>query len=414
MSPRPLARDPGAPGPALRGREAPRPARRRLRFAALTVAQRRLALLIATASLAAVAGAMVGAGDGGGKPARPEPGRDRPRVRSARAAVDRLSLSEQVGQTIVFSFEGPVAPAYVRRILREGRGSGVILFGDNVGGRGPLRRLTTALQRAARGSALIATDQEGGPVRIIPFAGPEAAERDQADPAAARAAAAGASRDLARLGVNVNLAPVVDVAAAGSSLAGRSFPGAPAAVAALAAAAVRGYGSRGPVAATAKHFPGLGAADENTDRGPVTVTRSRAALQAQDLPPFRAAIDAGVPLVMASHALYPALDGRRIASQSRRVLGDLLRRQLGFTGAIVTDSIEAQAVLQRSGVATAAVRSIRAGADIVLSTGSGSYRDVYDALLAAAIRSPAFRARVRDAAARVLALKRRMGLPAPR
>jgi beta-N-acetylhexosaminidase len=206
----------------------------------------------------------------------------------------------------------------------------------------------------------------------------------------------------------------VDVATTGGALGGRSFPGPPAAVAALAAAAVRGYRARGPVAPTAKHFPGLGAASENTDRGPVTITRSRAELQAQDLPPFRAAIVAGVPLVMVSHAWYPALDARRIASQSARVLGDLLRKQLGFRGVVMTDSIEAQAVLERSDVATAAVRSVRAGADVVLSTGSGSYRDVYDALLAAATRSPAFRARVRDAAARVLALKRRVGLPVPR
>jgi beta-N-acetylhexosaminidase len=379
----------------------------------LTAPQRRLLLLIAAAGLAAVAGAVVGAGGGGGgEPSRSQSGGRQPRA-PARAAVDRLSLSEQVGQTIVFSFEGAVAPAYVRSILREGRGGGVILFGDNVGGAGPLRSLTTVLQRAANRSALIAVDQEGGPVRIIPFAAPAAAQSDQADPAAARAAAASAARDLARLGVNVNLAPVVDVGTDGGALAGRSFPGAPAAVAALAAAAVRGYGPRGPVAPTAKHFPGLGAAGENTDRAPVTISRTSAALQAQDLPPFRAAIDAGVPLVMASHALYAALDPRRIASQSPRVLRDLLRRRLGFAGAIVTDSIEAQAVLQRSEVATAAVRSIRAGADIVLSTGSGSYRDVYDALLAEAQQSPAFRGRVRDAAARVIALKRRIGLPAP-
>jgi beta-N-acetylhexosaminidase len=120
-----------------------------------------------------------------------------------------------------------------------------------------------------------------------------------------------------------------------------------------------------------------------------------------------------VPLVMVSHALYPALDPDRIASQSPAILQGLLRERLGFRGAIITDSLEARAVIDRSDVGTAAVRSLRAGADIVLSTGSGSYRDVYDALLASAKRSRATRTRVRVAAARVLELKKRLGLRTP-
>jgi beta-N-acetylhexosaminidase len=115
---------------------------------------------------------------------------------------------------------------------------------------------------------------------------------------------------------------------------------------------------------------------------------------------------------MLSHALYPALDPHRIASQSARVATGLLRRRLGFDGVVVTDSIEAQAVLDRSGVATAAQRSIAAGADLILTTGSASWNAIEPRLLAKARRSPAFRERVRRSAARVLALKRRLGLPA--
>ena len=126
--------------------------------------------------------------------------------------------------------------------------------------------------------------------------------------------------------------------------------------------------------------------------------------------PFRAAIDAGVPLVMAAHALYPALDSSRIASQSPKVLRGLLRRKLGFEGAIVTDSIEADAVLRRSSVGTAAERSIAAGADQVLMSGSASWKLVFPRLLATARRSRAFRERVADAAARVVDLKKRLRL----
>jgi beta-N-acetylhexosaminidase len=109
---------------------------------------------------------------------------------------------------------------------------------------------------------------------------------------------------------------------------------------------------------------------------------------------------------MLSHASYPDLDARRIASQSRPVVTGLLRRRLGFDGVIVTDSLEAAAVLARSGIAEAAERSIRAGADLLLMTGSASWNDVYPRLLAEARRDKGFRERVRESAARVLALKR--------
>jgi beta-N-acetylhexosaminidase len=193
---------------------------------------------------------------------------------------------------------------------------------------------------------------------------------------------------------------------------GRAFPGDAEQVAALTRAAVEGYrGTR--VAATVKHFPGLGAASENTDDAPVSLTRTPEQLLGEDLPPFRAAIAARVPLVMASHALYPSLDPDAIASQSRYVLHRLLRQRLGFRGVVVTDSLEAKAVTERAGPAVSAVRSVRAGADLVLTTGAGSHLRVLRALVAEARRSPAFRKRVQESAARVLALKRDLGLRAP-
>jgi beta-N-acetylhexosaminidase len=130
----------------------------------------------------------------------------------------------------------------------------------------------------------------------------------------------------------------------------------------------------------------------------------------QDLVPFRAAVQARAPLIMLSHALYPALDAERIASQSPAVVEDLLRDELGYDGVIVTDSIEAQAVLDRSGVGRAAERSIDAGADLVLTTGSASWNQIHPWLLRAARHSRAFRERIRQAAARVLVLKQELRL----
>ena len=371
-------------------------------------ARRRLAALAGCAATALIAGAVLGSGDGGGEGA-PEPER---REQAAQAAAG-LSLRQQVGQLLVSSFDETELPDYIRRRLRAGETAGVILFGRNIASEAGLRGLTAGIRRASRGSALVAADQEGGEIRIVPFAGPLPGQSAQPEPREAQRLARESARELRALGVTLNLAPVADVATPGGALAGRSFPGSPEEVATLVSAATRGM-SDGRVAATAKHFPGLGAAAANTDDAPVTIAGERAELEGRDLPPFRAAIDAGTPLVMASHALYPAYDESEIASQSQAVLAGLLRRELGFRGVVVTDSMEAQAVLARSGVAEAAERSVEAGADLLLLTGSGSWTEVFPRLLARARVSRPFRERVARAAARVLELKRELGLAVPR
>jgi beta-N-acetylhexosaminidase len=371
-------------------------------------ARRRLVALASAAALALVAGIAVGAGSGGGSGS--EAARDRA---PAPPPVEALSLQQQVGQLLVSSFDGTSVPPYLARRLRAGETAGVIVFGKNGGGPGEWRALTRSVQSAARGGALVAVDQEGGEVRSLPFAGPEPAQFAHGSPSQVRALTGDAGRRLRKLGVNVNLAPVADVAAGAAVLGGRLFAGGPGAVADRTRAAVAGYRAGG-VAATAKHFPGLGGAAVNTDDGPVTVDASRAVLESRELAPFAAAVDAHVPLVMLSHALYPALDARLIASQSPAVATGLLRRRLGFHGVSVTDSLEAAAVLARSDVATAAERSVRAGADLILMTGSASWNEVFPRLLRRAQSSRAFRARVRESAARVLALKSVLSLAPPR
>ena len=325
-------------------------------------ARRRLAALAACAAVALIGGALLGSADGDGDSmSGPSSGE------GDRAAG--LGLREQVGQLLVSSFDETELPDYLRRRLRAGETAGVILFGRNIASEVGLRRLTASVQRASGRGALVAADQEGGKIRIVPFAGPLPGQSEQADPREAQSLAREAGGELRSFGVNVNLAPVADViAGADGALAGRSFPGSPEQVAGLVAASARGMAT-GRVAATAKHFPGLGAAAANTDDAPVTIGDDRARLEARDLPPFRAAIDAGAPLVMASHALYPAWDESEIASQSQAILDGVLRRQLGYRGVVVTDSMEAQAVLSRSGVAEAAERSVAAGADLLLLTG---------------------------------------------
>lgn len=386
-----------------------------MRRSADPAARRRLAALAAAAALALAAGVIAGTGTGGEAGRSPEaPTAKAPATAPDAGSADRLRVDQQVGQVLVLAFAGTEAPAYVRRALRTGRAAGVILFRENAIAAGQLRRLTGQLQAAARGGALVSADQEGGDVRILPWAPPALAPPDLGSPAAAQASARATADGLRASGVNVDLAPVADVAAGpGSVMAARAYPGGAGAVAAAVAAAVRGFAAGG-VGATAKHFPGLGGAEANTDDQPVDVAAAAATIAGRDLPPFQAAIRAGVPLVMASHARYPALDPGRIASQSPAILTSLLRGRLHFRGVIVTDSMEAAAVTAEADVPTGALRSLRAGADLILTTGRGSYRPVYLRLLAEARRSPGFRARVAAAAGRVLALKQSLGLAAPR
>jgi beta-N-acetylhexosaminidase len=372
-----------------------------------TVGRRRLAALGAVGALALIAGVSVGSGAGGGgergESAGGQAAKQEQAVQAALQQVDRLTLRQRVGQLTVSSFPGTTVPGYVRRRLRARETAGVILFGANGGDHSQWRRLTRSLQRAGHGRALVMVDQEGGDIRTVGYAGPLASQPFQGTPSSVRRAAAAAGRQLRGAGIQVNLAPVADVPRAGSVMSGRSYAGDEHGIAARTRAAVRGLRDA-RVAATVKHFPGLGGATVNTDDAPATVS---VPLE-RDLVPFRAAIDERVPLVMLSHASYPGRDSENIASQSPTIVTGLLRRQLGFDGVVVTDSLEAEAVLARSGVADAAERAIRAGADLILMTGSASWNDVFPRLLAETRRDPVFRERVRESAARVLALKRQL------
>jgi beta-N-acetylhexosaminidase len=245
----------------------------------------------------------------------------------------------------------------------------VIVFSRNVASAGQVRDLIRRLQnQRPRGSPplLVMTDQEGGDVRRIP--GPPS------KPAAALGAERGgaverAGREtgcnLARAGVNVDLAPVADVARTGSAIAaeGRAFGTSPGIVSRRAVRFAAGL-RRAGVAATAKHFPGFGAAPANTDTASVTIDRTRSELEA-DLAPFRALIERRIPLVMLSTAIYPALSARP-AALSPEVAGTLLRHELGFHGVTVTDDLEGAAVSSYGSPAGLAARAVRAGADLAM------------------------------------------------
>ncbi|KAL2160344.1 hypothetical protein VTH06DRAFT_1517 [Thermothelomyces fergusii] len=219
------------------------------------------------------------------------------------------------------------------------------------------------------------TDQEGGRVRRLPGAPVESAKEvgASADPvAAAGRAGAGAAETLLAYNMNANLAPVLDVYRQAGDFAdryGRSFSSDATVVAGCAAQFVRDQ-QRAGVLATAKHFPGLGAAaaDENTDARPVTIGLALDEIRAVDEAPYRDAIAAGIAMVMPSWAVYPALDADRPAGLSPRWIRDELRGRLAFDGVVITDAIEAGSLRAFGDDASRALLAKKAGVDLILAS----------------------------------------------
>ncbi len=307
------------------------------------------------------------------------------RQRAARGAtvnglVDHLSLAQLAGQRIIYAYSGVTPPAALLDQIRAGEAAGVIFFGANIASRSQLAGVVRELQRAnasspVRAPLLMMTDQEGGEVRRLSGA-PTLSEKQIASSAnaasLASAAGIGAGDNLRSVGLNVNLAPVADVARAPGGFDGqyqRSYGPNASQDATLVSVFVRAQQGAG-VAATAKHFPGLGAASasQDTDAGPVTMDVSLGALRSVDEVPFRAAIAAGVKLVMVSWAVYPALDPMLPAGLSSKVIGGELRSRLGFHGVTITDALTAGAVSAFGSLGARGVRAARAGADLLLCT----------------------------------------------
>jgi beta-N-acetylhexosaminidase len=324
-----------------------------------------------------------------------------------------VSLDRLVGQTVMSAMSGTMPSAPLLARIRRGEIGGIILFGGNIATRTQVRALVSRLQQAAQAGGnpplLIATDQEGGDVRRFHSGPPfdSAATMGRTATAAGVRAIGRATADfLRRLGVDVDLAPVLDVPSSPSNFLGsRAFSGSAAVVAQLGPAFAAGL-QQGRVAATGKHFPGLGTAPANTDLARVVIRTRRSELLAR-LAPYRRAIRSGVRLVMASNASYRALDPSGLpALLSPAIVRGLLRSDLGFRGVVITDAIEAPGPARYP---DAPVRALKAGVDVVLFTGEGSSAAGFRRLVQAARRGTLSRAALNQANARIAALKAWLG-----
>ncbi|GAB2684705.1 glycoside hydrolase family 3 N-terminal domain-containing protein [Thalassiella azotivora] len=339
-------------------------------------------------------------------------------VDEARAVVAAMPVEQAAGQVIVASYRGtdPATPAELVERLDL---AGVILMGDNVAGVDQVRATAAAVQaaHAATGRdwpAVVTVDQEGGrvarlgePVTELPTlmtAGAAAAGGDL-DVVTDATAAAGA--ELRSLGVTWVMAPVADVTTGPDdpTIGSRSASDDPHLVAQVVGAAVTGYRQAG-VVPVVKHWPGHGSVTADSHETLPVQDAPLAALQARDLVPFDAAVDAGAPALMMSHLAVEAVEPGVPSSLSAPGYA-LLRRETGFTGPVVTDALDMAAVTRDRGPGDAAVAALAAGADLLLMPADPAA--AHAAVVAAVASGTVPRSRLDEAAARVVALSRHAG-----
>ncbi len=323
-----------------------------------------------------------------------------------------MSLETLALRVLLPSFAGPSLPSEWARLLDEGLG-GVCLFGSNLTGRpDEVRALTDAVRRG-RPDALVAVDEEGGDVTRLhkrtgsPVLG--AAQLGAVDDEALTAAAGRAvAADLVAAGIDLDLGPVADVNSNPDNpvIGTRSFGTEPALVARHVAAWVDGL-QAGGVAACVKHFPGHGATAQDSHLTLPVLDVPADVLRSRDLPPFAAAVDAGVAAVMTSHISVPALDPDLPATLSAPVLA-VLREELGFDGATVSDALDMAGASAGRGIPIAAVLALSAGADLLCvgpDKDASLVRGIQRAIVGAVRDGELSEERLADAAARVGRIK---------
>lgn len=306
---------------------------------------------------------------------------------AARGACTLPDLGLRAAQVLLVGIPGTTAAEGGGDVAAAGVG-GVVLFGANLVDADQVRAFTAHLQARAPLPLAIATDEEPGRIGRLAGAGiiaatPSARSLGRRPPATIEALARRIGREMAALGLTVDLAPVLDVtgAAGGGVIGDRSFGADPAAVARAGAAFAEGLVAAG-IAAVGKHFPGHGETTVDSHTTLPVVTASLATLRRRALPPFAAAVDAGIPAIMLGHLQVDAIDPSRPSSLSPRTI-ELLREELGFTGLVMTDDLYMGGLAERWGVPEAVVLALRAGVDMPLLSTSQDLPKIVAAIGAA-------------------------------
>ncbi len=332
-----------------------------------------------------------------------------------------MTEAQRVGQLFLVGIPASGPGSEVTGTIRAYHFGSVLFVGDSTAGTAGIRAITSAVQSLASGGArvFVAANQEGGEVQPLQGPGfariPSAAEQGMMPATELEQQATMWGRELASAGVNLNLAPVMDVVPPGTAdqnapigMLQREYGDQPGTVAVHGVAFIGGMRAAG-VATTAKHFPGLGRVRGNTDFtadvvDPVTTVND------PYLASFQAAITAGVPFVMVSLATYTRIDPYHIAAFSSQITNGLLRQKMHFGGVIVSDDLGAAAAVASISPAARAVAFLGAGGDMITSQTVQAAAEMYDAVLRKAAGDAAFRGEVSDAVLKILAAKAEYGL----
>ena len=279
---------------------------------------------------------------------------------------------DHIGQLFMIGFDGTTVSADLASFIKECQPGGVILFARNLESTEQIVDLTNNLQRCSPHSPLlISIDQEGGRVSRLPkefTIFPPCDVLGQCHSSElAYAAASTTAKELAAVGINMNMSPVLDVNSNPSNpvIGDRAFGATPDLVSELGLATVGGLQDN-RVVACGKHFPGHGDTMSDSHKELPVVTASRDRLERIEFPPFRRAIDSGVATMMTAHVQYQALDAQRPATLSPTIISKLLRQELYYDGVVLTDDLEMHAIIDHYGIGDAAVLAIQAGCDMPL------------------------------------------------
>jgi beta-N-acetylhexosaminidase len=383
-------------------------------FTAMGVHARRrlLAVLLAVVTTAALWFALFRDGDGEETAPTPSRGVSEP----VAALVRGLSPAERVNQVLLLGFDGQDQRSRIFATVASEELGGVLIGPQNWRNAEQGSVLAGALRATGlsgeRTPPLIVASQEGGEYRAFSDLPPTATQLEMGDAGSiprVETWALETGEALRAAGIDLNLAPVADVATLDSPIADRAFSDDPAVAAAMTAASVRGCRAA-RLACAAIHFPGLGAASQDTNQGPATVSLDAASLADRDLQAFRAAFAERVPAVGLSLSFYAAYDPVTPAALSEPVATGLLRDELSYGGLAITDDLGAGAIRAGYAVPDAAVAAIQAGADMVQIASPQDQEGVREALLEAVQSGTIEEARLAEAAGRVLELKRAQGL----
>lgn len=344
-------------------------------------------------------------------------------VRAQTDPLSAMTLEQRIAQMFIVHLYGPQLTEAGRDFLARAQPGGVVLIGTNLGTPAALTALINSYQQtitAAGGLPLfVAVDQEGGPISHLRegftlFPTP-ALLTASGQPELARRVGAAMAAELRAVGVNLNLAPVADLETNRDNpvIARRSFGSDPALVSPILAAYIEGLQSAG-VLATAKHFPGHGETDSDSHTTLPVLDLTRERLETVELAPFRAAIDAGVEVIMAAHIWYPALESQENlpASLSASIITGLLRGELGYDGLVMTDALDMDAIDTTYSYASAALKAVQAGIDLIiaahvsLEAQEAAVRAIADAVRAGTLSE----GRIDESVRRILDAKARYGL----